>query len=112
MRLLIEIFIVAALISLAWEKSLRDRLPSFLTGTKPETTKATPRLQTNAGVSATPSGTWMRDPNRRTVLDTPPPGSTTTRATSSPGSWMWDPNHRSPLDPPAKNSPGPSSSPH
>ena len=54
MRLLIEIFIVAALISLAWEKPLRDRLPAFLTGTKPETTKAALRLQTSA--SATPSG--------------------------------------------------------
>jgi hypothetical protein len=109
MRLLIEIFIVAALISLAWEKPLRDRLPGFLTGTKPETTKAAPRLQTNA--SSTPSGAWMRDPNRRTVLDTPTPGhvlsgaegSTTTHATSSPGSWMWDPNHRSPLDAPKRN---------
>jgi hypothetical protein len=105
MRLLIEIFIVAALISLAWEKPLRDRLPAFLTGTKPETTKAAPRLQTSA--SATPSGAWMTDSNRRTVLDTPAPRSTTTNPGSSPGSWMFDPNHRSPLDPPPKKSPSP-----
>lgn len=106
MRLLIEIFIVGALISLAWEKPLRDRLPATLTGIKQEVAKPSQRPQTSA--SATPSGAWMLDPNRRTVLDTPTPEPTVTRAGSRPnGSWMWDPNHRSPLDPPAKKSPTP-----
>jgi len=102
MRLLIEIFVVGALISLAWEKPLRDRLPPALRGSKPEETS---NSQTKPGT--TPSGAWMRDPNRRSVLDTPPPRSTSTNPASSPGSWLFDPSHRSPLDPPAKKSPTP-----
>jgi hypothetical protein len=90
MRFVVEIILVAALIVVAWEKSLKDRareIPwpgQLIASEKPM--KPAP--------TASPSGAWMWDPNRRTVLDTPPPKA----LSSTPPSWMFDPNHRSSLD--------------
>jgi hypothetical protein len=106
MRLLTEI-ILAALIGLAWGKSFKDRLtevPWFkdkITVSE-KTTKTAPT--TRPPPASSPSGAWMWDPYRRSVLDTPKPRSVTTlpSPSSTAGSWMFDPNHRSPLDPPSK----------
>jgi hypothetical protein len=93
-RVFIEIMFVVLVVALAWEKSLKDRarevswLSQFMAAEKP---KAAP--------TASPSGAWMWDPNRRTALDTPAPKV----PLSTPGSWMFDRNHRSPLDPPRKS---------
>jgi|SRR5581483_4249063 len=107
MRLLIEIFVIGALIYLGWEKPFRDWLP----GSKPPPV-ATPtvKLQPFARSTSTPSGAWMYDPNRHTALDRPTAQSNYPQhSPSGNGSWMWDPSHRSPLDPPKPHA---SSSPH
>jgi hypothetical protein len=90
MRLLIEVFIVSALIYLGWEKPFRDWLPSHGSGV----TKATPapavQLQPFARSTSTPA----------TALA---PVATPQSAASRSGSWMFDPNRRSPLDAPRKS---------
>jgi hypothetical protein len=90
MRTLLEIILAAGLIALGWEKPLREGFA---------------RTEPVAASQTTPSGAWMHDPNRRTILDTPPPNGVTIQPApgSSPGSWMFDPNHRAPLDPPRKS---------
>jgi hypothetical protein len=100
MRLLCEIFVIGALIYLGWEKPFNEWLHS-----KP------PAARPLVRVSPTPSSAWMRDPSRRTALDTPVPLNTPPVRTNFPqhspsasGSWMWDTNHRSALDPPHKSS--------
>jgi hypothetical protein len=106
MRLLTEIILAAALIGLAWGKSFKDRLSEVpwikdkVTASE-RSTKPTPSA--HPPPASTPAA-WMWDPNRRSVLDTPPPKSTTLHPapSSTAGSWMFDPNHRSPLDPPSK----------
>jgi hypothetical protein len=109
MRTLFEIVLAAALIALAWEKSLEERARDIpwlgdkiaVSEKSTKTTKApqSPPVSTPAA--------WMSDPNRRSVLDTPPPKSTTLHPepTSTAGSWLFDPKHRSPLDPPTKKRP-------
>lgn len=103
MRLLIEIVLAAAIIALAWEKSLEEharQIPwlgdKIAASQKPTKVTKTPPAPTPAA--------WMWDANRRSVLDTPPPKSTTVHPapSSTAGSWLFDPNHRSPLDPPSK----------
>jgi hypothetical protein len=105
MRLLIEIILAAALIGLAWGKSFKDRLGEMPwikdKITAPEkSTKVAEKV--HPPLAPTPSASW--DPNRRTVMDAPPPRLITTlpSPSSTAGSWMFDPNHRSPLDPPSK----------
>ena len=73
MRFFLEIILAAALIALAWEKSLKERaseLPWVSDGFK----KPAQRQHRH---SATPvptvSGAWMWDPNRKSVLDRPSP---------------------------------------
>jgi hypothetical protein len=108
MRLLIEIFVIGALIYIGWEKPFRDWLPNSqpaVTAT-PNARAAShpqPRSTSSATAASQPSGAWMNDPNRRTALDTPHPLAGRPQPTASAaGSWMFDPNHRSPLDPPKK----------
>lgn len=83
MRLFLEIILAAALIALAWEKSLQERaseLPWIGDGLK----KSAQR-QHRPGVTPAPtvSGAWMWDPNRKSALDRPSPTSPP-RAESTP----------------------------
>src|SRR3981081_1738961 len=98
MRLLCEIFVIGGLIYLGWERPFSEWLYS------PPAAKPFVRAR------PTPSAAWMRDPSRRTALDTPIPSDPPParpnfpqHSPSAPGSWMWDPNHRSALDPPHKS---------
>jgi hypothetical protein len=103
MRLLIEIFVIGALLYVGWEKPFRDWLPANISGVAKATPTPAVKLQPFARSTSTPSGAWMYDPNRRSVLDTP--NARTNSPQHSPsgnGAWMWDPNHRSPLDAPRK----------
>ncbi|SRR6266849_1361756 len=90
MRLLVEIFIVGALIYFGWEKPFkvwvdegRERLPIKRAVVTPETIVPAP---------AAPTPT----PAPRIV-----PGIQGLSTPSPRGAWMWDPNHRSVLDRPA-----------
>jgi hypothetical protein len=73
MRLILEILLAAALIALAWEKSLKERasdLPWVSDGFK----KSAQRQHRHGATPApTVSGAWMWDPNRKTSLDRPSP---------------------------------------
>ena len=70
MRTLFEVVLLGALVALAWEKSISERLgdviPAFASKhpTSPAQ-RALPVAATNT------SGAWMWDPNRRTALDRP-----------------------------------------
>jgi hypothetical protein len=88
MRFILELIVIAAIVALAWEKPMKERLP--WTKTPPQEVRATPK--------PTPPGAWMWDPDRRTALDTQAPN-----PTFSPYSWRLDPNYRSPLDPPHRS---------
>jgi hypothetical protein len=116
MRTLLEIILAAAIIALAWEKSLEERARDIpWLGDKISPVVKSPDNPRSSTLNPRPINTpaaWMWDPNRRSVLDTPPPKSTTVHPapTSTAGSWMFDPNHRSPLDPPPKKQP--QSTPH
>jgi len=95
MRFLIEIFVVAGLLYLGWEKPFKE-----WTGQKsapaPLTAAPSPALQ----VAPLPSGpAWMTDPSHRGTLDRPVQAASAPQQKPSSGSWRLDPNHRSPLDP-------------
>jgi len=76
-RLLCEIFIVAALIYFGWEKPFRDWLPGTRKAEPPVVTAAPaapaprPQLRPLVRATATPSGDWMWDPAHRAALDRP-----------------------------------------
>jgi hypothetical protein len=78
MRLLLELVIAAALIALAWQKSWKERVNDLTTAQQHSRSSTL-----NPRPTATVSGAWMWDPNRKTALDrpspTPPP-----RAESTP----------------------------
>jgi hypothetical protein len=106
MRLLIEIILAAALIGLAWEKSLHERARQIpWLGDKLAASENPTKVVKNPQPPASTPAAWMSDPNHHSVLDTPKPRSITTlpSPSSTAGSWLFDPNHRSPLDPPRKN---------
>ena len=70
MRSVIEIVILGAVVALAWEKSISERVGEVM----PALATAQPLLAAKRAtpVSATnTSGAWMWDPNRRSVLDRP-----------------------------------------
>jgi len=76
MRTLLEIIVVALLIALAWEKSFKDRLTEVpWIGDKISASGKPTRSAKRAHPlpSASPSGAWMWDPNRKTALDRPSP---------------------------------------
>ena len=77
MRLLLEIIIVAAIIALAWEKSLKERASEIpVLGDKiGPTLKKSAKRPHRPGATPAPSvsGAWMWDPNRKTALDRPNP---------------------------------------
>jgi hypothetical protein len=97
MRFLIEIFVVAGLLYLGWEKPFRE-WAGQTPPPPPITAAPSPTLQVS------PAG-WMTDPNRHTSLDTDVQNAhpSATKA----GSWLFDPSHRSALDPPKHPSPNP-----
>src|SRR4051812_30207919 len=99
MRTLCELFIIAGLIYLGWEKSFQSRVDEFRGVPKPAVAQATPVPLPRPTPTPTPDGAWMHDPNHRSPLDTPAPRA---HAASTPksGAWLFDPNHRSSLDPP------------
>jgi len=75
MRLVLEILVAAALIALAWEKSLSERaneLP-WLGDKVAPTTKTPDRSRHVVTPAPTASGAWMWDAKRRSVLDAPSP---------------------------------------
>jgi hypothetical protein len=78
MRLLLELVIAAAIIALAWEKSLSERvseLPWFTHKvSKTESHSQSSTLDSRPAPSA--PGAWMWDRNRKSVLDTPHPKAT------------------------------------
>jgi len=92
MRLLVEIFIVGALIYFGWEKPFKesvDQVRSKLTGKPtavapqeavppPPTPTPAPRIVPGIqGLSTpTPSGAWMWDATHRGALDRPSPSPT------------------------------------
>ena len=85
MRLLLEIILAAALIALAWEKSLKERasdLPWIGDKIAPV-------------VNAPAQAQQSQHPRVQ-------PRPIVTPAPTASGNWMWDPNHKSPLDPPSK----------
>src|SRR5436305_14891407 len=97
MRLLLEIFVIGALIYIGWQKPFTQ----WIHGPPPV---VAPQPRPIVQAAATPSGAWMRDPNRQSSLDTPAAKPNYSQhSQSAAGAWMWDPNHRSPLDPPHKN---------
>jgi hypothetical protein len=76
MRLVLEIILAAALIALAWEKSLKERASeiSWVDKMAPALKKSVQRQHRPAATPApTVSGAWMWDPNRKTSLDRPSP---------------------------------------
>jgi hypothetical protein len=96
MRLLGEIIVIGALVYVGWEKPFTQ----WIHGPPPA---IPPQPRPIVRASPTPSGAWMRDPNRRTSLDSPSgPTNYPQHSQSAPGAWMWDPNHHSPLDAPRK----------
>src|SRR5438874_13767086 len=64
MRFLLEIIIIGALIYIGWEKPFTQ----WIHGPPPV---VAPRPRPIVQAAATPSGAWMRDPNRQSSLDTP-----------------------------------------
>jgi hypothetical protein len=106
--LLCEILIIGGLLYLGWEKPFKEWIGQKST---PAVIANTPAPQPILRVSPVPSPpSWMRDPNRRTALDTPAPITSTAHVqptASASGSWMFDPNHHSPLDPPPRRSASP-----
>ena len=74
MRSLLEIVLLGAVVALAWEKPISERVGEVipaLADKKPAVAamRAMPVLA--AAPAETPSGAWMWDPNRRSVLDRP-----------------------------------------
>lgn len=89
MRLLAEIFIIAGLLTLGWEKPFKQWAGQ---------TAEAPAVPTPAPM----------------VVAVPPPSAPIVAATVQPyvrpsvtpsGSWLFDPNHKATLDPPARKSP-------
>ncbi|MCA1600123.1 MAG: hypothetical protein LC776_00285 [Acidobacteria bacterium] len=75
MRTLLEIVVVALLIAIAWEKSVKERISGLpwlgqkITGTESHSPSSTRHPRPTPTVS----GAWMWDPNRKSVLDRPSP---------------------------------------
>jgi hypothetical protein len=88
MRLLVDLIIAAAIIALAWEKPLNERVNQLPWGDKTAPSAKVP-VQMSRPQSQPQS----------IVAPTPVVQPTSTVA----GSWMWDPSHKSPLDPPRKS---------
>jgi hypothetical protein len=79
MRSLIEILVVVGLVALTWQQSLQERVAGLTGGrfgaaTAPAPAPAATPAQVVRYVTRpapTPSGDWMWDPTRRSVLDRP-----------------------------------------
>ena len=70
MRSVVELAILAAVIALAWEKSISQRVGEVIPAFASEQPRAMAKRATPVSASNT-SGAWMWDPNRRSVLDRP-----------------------------------------
>ena len=75
MRLVLELIVAGLIVALAWEKSFSERVADIpVLGAKLTTTQTHPRSSTlHPRPTATVSGAWMWDPNRKTTLDRPSP---------------------------------------
>ena len=76
MRSLLEVAVLAAVVALAWEKSISQRVGEAIPALHPAlaATSATraPALRAQpAAATASERGAWMWDPNRRSGLDRP-----------------------------------------
>ena len=76
MRLLLELAVVAALVTLGWNKSFSERvgLASLSQAPAQPAARSASAVATAADGGAparSPNGAWMWDPNRRATLDRP-----------------------------------------
>jgi hypothetical protein len=72
MRSLIGVLLFAAIVALAWDKSFSERVGEVMPALAAKKQSASPALRaTPVSASASESGAWMWDPNRRTALDRP-----------------------------------------
>lgn len=99
-RLGVEVLLIGALIYLGWNKPYQEWAQQITGRSWNNTTEQRPGIRQPV-VSATPSGAWMRDPNHRTILDTPAP--VTTGHAERQGSSVLDANHRTALDAPHRS---------
>jgi hypothetical protein len=95
-RTLLELMIAAAIIALGWDQPFSERVPWFPDKT-PKSSDHSRSSISNPRPTGTASGSWMWDPKRQSILDTPRPKPSATVSSS-----LLDPNHKSPLDSPAK----------
>jgi hypothetical protein len=103
MRLFLEVLVFAALLTLAWDRTFRDRA-SEIPIIGPRIFAATP------APAATPQVARANSPIRPSqgtvraampLTDTPPPAYAPARplpAATANGGWMWDKEHRGTLD--------------
>lgn len=70
MRFLLELVLLGALVALAWEKSIRERVAEVFPAVA-VVQKAGPVKRAAPAAASNTSGAWMWDPNRRTTLDRP-----------------------------------------
>jgi|ERR1041385_4468521 hypothetical protein len=101
MRAIVEMILAVALIALGWEQPLKESVP-WLADKAHKTVDQPQSSSLNSRPSPTIPGSWMWDPNRQSILDTPRP-----KASATVNSSLLDPNHRTSLDPPTKDRPTP-----
>lgn len=94
MRLALELVLVAAILYLGWDKPLSEWVLPVAHSPPPPS-----RSSVSAKATLSPSGAWMWDPSRHSVLDKPGEQPKTVHQSAS---GILDPNHRSPLDPRVK----------
>ena len=70
MRSLLEIVLLGAVVAVAWEKSLSERVGEVIPALAPEQAKSAPSKRA-IPIAANSSGAWMWDPERRSPLDRP-----------------------------------------
>ena len=91
MRLLVEILIVGALIYVAWDMPLKQRVDQVQAAVRAAMPSKQPATAPQEPVVAPAAPTSTPIPLLRPIQ----------RATVPPGVWMWDPKHQSVLDRPA-----------
>lgn len=70
MRSVIEIAILGAVVALAWEKSISQRVGEVIPAFASKQAQVAAKGATPVAATST-SGAWMWDPTRRSVLDRP-----------------------------------------
>lgn len=114
MRLFLEVLIFAAMITLAWDRTFRDRATEIpLIGPRIFAASPTPEPAAAATSRVARANSPIRPPQpgiRATMplTETPPPAYAPPRpapAATANGSWMWDSAHRGTLDNPKHKPP-------